>query len=122
MNDALTGALLDVAEVLTMENALLAACDYRGVAELLARKQAALERLSAAQRSDANEGHTDLARRVGVLTAENRRLLDRAVEVQRQVVEIICNAARDRMSGDRYGANGRRATGASTAMAFRVRA
>jgi hypothetical protein len=122
MNDALTGALLEVAEVLTTENALLAACDYRGVAGLLARKQLALERLSAARRSEANEGHTELARRVGTLTAENRRLLDRAVDVQRRVVDIICNAAREKLSSDRYGANGRRAAGASTALTFRVRA
>jgi hypothetical protein len=42
--------------------------------------------------------------------------------VQRQVLDIICKAARNALQVDRYGASGQRTLPSSTAIAFRVRA
>lgn len=122
MTDTLTSALHEVAQVLETENNLLSRHDYKAVAALLDRKQAALGTLERVCGVEPDASQTDLARRINLLSAENRRLLNGALGVQRQVLDIICKAARNALPVDRYGASGQRAMPSTTAIALRVRA
>jgi hypothetical protein len=122
MTDTLTSALNEVVQVLETENHLLSLHDYKAVAALLDRKQTALGTLERARGTEPDASQGDLARRINVLVVENRRLLDRALTVQRHVLDVICNAARNALPVDRYGASGQRALPSTTAVAFRVRA
>ena len=119
---SLGGALRQAAEILEQENELLARHDYGSVAALLARKQAVLVALEAARGETPDAGQTDLARHLSAVMAENRRLLARAIEAQRRVVDIVCSAARAALPVDSYRAGGRPASAGTAPVAFRVRA
>jgi hypothetical protein len=119
---SLGGALREAASILEQENALLLRHDYKSVADLLARKQSALAALESARTETPDAAATDLARHLSTLMAENRRLLGRAIEAQRRVVEIVCAAARAALPVDTYRPGGRPALGGAAPMAFRVRA
>jgi hypothetical protein len=108
MNPALDQAARSLAVVLTEENTALEAMDFARAGALLARKHAAAEALAAAWRAaaahDVNE--QDL-RALGVLADENRKLLNRAMRVQRRVLDLVTRAARAAAAPSRYTAAGR---------------
>ncbi len=95
MTQALIAAALRLADRLTAENAALAALDLSAAAALLADKQRAVQDLVAMQ--TATTGATlpqDLAINLRKLAEENRRLLERAIAVQGEVVSLVAGAIR----------------------------
>jgi flagellar biosynthesis/type III secretory pathway chaperone len=109
-----------LATLLERENAALAAMDLAGAAALYPAKDAAAAALAAAQREageamrpalDAEQHRLahELAERLRVLAEENRRLLERAIQVQGQVLGTIARAvamSAPRAQPPRYGATG----------------
>jgi len=119
MMEALLTAGQRLAEALRAENEALAALDLGRAAGLADRKIkasdafaaafAAASRTGARAEGPARQVAEDLTARLQTLGAENRRLLERAVTVQSQVIETIAGAAMPRRAGAGYGATGRRA-------------
>ncbi len=108
MTPSLDFAVQTMAKLLTEENAALSAMDFARAGALLAPKHAAADALAAAWRSAAGEEPPpqDLVR-LGELAEENRRLLSRAMRVQRRVLELVARAARGAHTPGRYNATGR---------------
>jgi hypothetical protein len=118
VNKALIEASVALAATLAHENALLAALDLRGAAALLGQKEAAAATFMAVQTGVAagepgalDAAERDMAKELGLrlqdLAAENRRLLERAIHVQRRVVGVVAKAVPRAMAGPpRYGATG----------------
>jgi hypothetical protein len=120
MLDALLAAGLRLAEALGAENEALAAMDLERAAGLAKGKVQASDAFAAAYAAAAKTGARatdgptrqmaqDLTRRLESLGSENRRLLQRAIAVQSQVIETIASAARAGSGGAGYAASGRRA-------------
>lgn len=109
-------AASDLAATLDRENRMLAALDLAGAAALLPEKQRAAGAFAAAQaRAGAAPGLTPavrhaaagLAGRLRDLVAENRRLLERGMAAQGQVIAVIARAVRTQPAvAPRYGATG----------------
>jgi hypothetical protein len=110
---AAAGAL---AEVLTRENAALAATDLAAATAILPEKQHAVAAFTAAVQAASGQGAGDAAgrrraeaaaTRLQALAAENRRLLERGLRVQGRVLAIVVKAL-PRVSGPAagYGARG----------------
>jgi len=116
-----------LAEVLDAENAALRALDIRRAVGLLDRKQAAMRDVEAAQREAVafatrlGEPARLLAERLQAAAAENKRLLERAITVQRQVIGKLARAVPAASPVQRYGASGAR-TGKVAPIALRARA
>lgn len=108
MTAALAYAVQTMTTLLTEENAALNAMDFARAGALLAPKHAAADALAAACRAapDSVPPQDDL-RQLGELAEQNRALLNRAMRVQRRVLELVARAARGTQSGTRYGAGGR---------------
>lgn len=97
-----------MSDLLEQENAALTAMDFARAGALLGPKHAAADALAAAWRAAQGTEASDSAlQRLGELAAENRRLLNRAMRVQRRVLELVARAARKDPIGARYGASGR---------------
>ncbi len=96
--------------VLLAENAALASLDVAALPTLLAEKLAASQDLAAASHQPApgTPEFTALALRLRDLARENRRLLERAIEVQGRVMRLVAGAARQAslQRSLRYGAGG----------------
>ena len=96
--------------VLLAENAALASLDVLALPVLLPEKLAASQGLAAAshQQLPRTPEFTALALRLRDLARENRRLLERAIEVQGRVMRLVAVAARQAsLSGaPSYGAAG----------------
>jgi hypothetical protein len=114
MTPSLDYAVQSLARLLAEENAALVAMDFGRAGALLAPKHAAADALAAAWRAAASD---DLPRpqlvELGALADENRRLLNRAMRVQKRVLDLVARAARGTQPATRYGASGR-ATGQAT--------
>jgi hypothetical protein len=96
-----------LAAVLREENAALAARDLAAATALLARKQAAADAFAARPAvPPGTPGAAALAAELRDLAAENRKLLERAMFVQRRVIEIVARAARGHSAAPRYGRRG----------------
>ena len=114
-------------EVLTAENAALRALDAPAAAALLEEKLAAargLAEVSAVRPAAPQTPETaGLALRLRDLAAENRRLLERTIQVQARVLDMVARAARQgaAQSGGRYAASGMAAPDRG-AMTLRLRA
>ena len=108
MTISLDLAVQRLAHVLAAENAALGAMDFAGAGALLAPKHAAADALAAAMRA-ASAGPAEPAgmRELGTLADENRRLLNRAMRVQRRVLDLVARAARASQPASRYGASGK---------------
>jgi hypothetical protein len=105
---ALDLAVQKLAAVLAAENAALTAMDFAAAGALLAPKHAAADALASALRaSSAQEASPDALMELGELAEENRRLLNRAMRVQRRVLDLVARAARAGQVGSRYGAGGK---------------
>lgn len=105
------GAATRLGLVLTAENAALRSLDMPAAAALLDEKLAAARALSTA--SAVRPGRqtpeaAGLALRLRELAEENRHLLERAIQVQGRVLDMVARAARQgaAQSGGRYGAGG----------------
>lgn len=85
----------NLATVLSAENAALAAGDLAGASAMLAAKTQAVAAFEAVRDEPAPAGPAarEIARRITILGAENRRLLERAIQVQGRVLEMILRAA-----------------------------
>jgi len=94
--------------VLIAENAALQAMNLDALAALLQEKGAAVAGLTAAQPGARTPEMQAQAERVRSLASENRRLLERAIDVQDRVLRLVASAARQAGLRDaaRYGAGG----------------
>ncbi len=120
----LIDAAVRLADILTAENAALVAMDLAGAAKLLEEKQAATANLSAAQAATlfAPAGMREVAGRLNDLADENRRLLERAIAVQKRVLGTVARAAQTANPQPQYGPGGAFAVQAPTAWALRANA
>ncbi|TCZ59923.1 hypothetical protein [Roseicella aquatilis] len=117
MIEALIAAGQRLAEALRAENEALAALDLPRAAALAGAKVKATDTFAAAAqaaaktgaRADgaARSGAADMTARLQHLGEENRRLLQRAIAIQSQVIETIAGAALPRAAAPGYGAAGR---------------
>jgi hypothetical protein len=115
-----------LADVLDRENDALRAMDLPRAGALLAEKTAAIADLTAAGEAAVIEPPSaalvTAARRLDGLVAENRRLLERAMEAQRRVIGIVVRAAAaSAPPRPAYGATGRMG-GSTRPMALSTRA
>jgi len=134
MMQSLLRAGVQLAEALKAENTALAALDLPRAAELAPLKVQASDAFAAAYqaagklgvKAEAKERATveSLAGGLAALTAENRRLLERAIALQARVIETIAGAAVPAASGPaRYGQAGMRTAPRLTpAVAYSARA
>ncbi len=121
MMDALIAAGLRLAEALRAENEALAALDLSRAASLTGAKIQASDAFAAACAAATKTGTradgpvrqtaTELAVRLQSLSAENRRLLERAIAIQSRVIETIAGAALPKQAPPGYGALARRPLG-----------
>jgi hypothetical protein len=107
MTPSLDYAVQSLARLLTEENAALEAMDFARAGAVLAAKHAAADALAAAWRA-ASPGDMPQAEMIalGKLAEENRRLLNRALRVQRRVLDLVARAARAAEPSARYSASG----------------
>lgn len=107
-NHSLIEAAVRLADILAAENAALVAMDLAGAGRLLAEKQAATASLSAAQAATlfAPAGMKEAASRLNDLADENRRLLERAIAVQKRVLGTVARAAQTANPQPQYGPGG----------------
>jgi hypothetical protein len=107
MTPSLDFAVQSLSRLLVEENAALEAMDFARAGAVLAPKHAAADALAAAWRaaSPAEIPQAGLVE-LGRLAEENRRLLNRALRVQRRVLDLVARAARAADPGTRYGAAG----------------
>jgi hypothetical protein len=118
-------------EALRAENEALAKLDLATAGDLAITKRQAADAFAAAfdaaNRTGSRADGPDRARaeeialRLGDLTAENRRLLERAIELQSRVIETIAGAAKPTGPGT-YGARGRLRDGGSAPVSVLSRA
>jgi len=111
-----------LADVLSRENAALAALDLRRAAGMLAEKQAAATALLAALAGGGAPAPLH-ARLLHDLAGENRRRLEHAIAVQGRVIGLIARALRSAPTATpRYGATGAMAAGRGAPVALSARA
>ena len=123
---ALHGAVQRLCDVLEAENAALAGLEFRRVGLFQHDKEAAmaaLNSLAAATTDPTIAADRLLGNRLRQLAAENRRLLEQAILVQRRIMAVLAEAARTAQSPVGYGSKGRQPChGASRAVALITRA
>lgn len=101
-----------LADVLAAENAALSALDLTGAAALLPAKERAVAELTRAlggfRPSPEDDPAREVAARLDGLARENRRLLERALRAQEQVIATLARAARQAGTREapRYGRRG----------------
>ena len=121
----LIDAATDLARVLDAENEALNRLDLTAAVALLPAKTDAVAAFATvAERTvpDGGEETQAAALRLSEAVAENRRLLERAMVVQRHVIATVLSAGTPEPRTSRYGASGQVASGARAALAFRARA
>jgi len=128
MTENLAAAAARLAEVLTAENAALAALDLPRAGAMLAAKTRAADAFVTAQLAChgpfPGAGGVTPAR-LRALAAENQQLLERAITVQGRVIGIIARALPRALrdpAATRYGAHGRAAPMRLSAVAVSARA
>ncbi|PWS36601.1 hypothetical protein DFH01_15780 [Falsiroseomonas bella] len=131
MMDAVMQAAQRLMEALRAENEALARLDLAAAGELAGGKRQAADAFAAAfaaaqklgTRAEGGERARaeEVAARLRDLTAENRRLLERAIALQSRVIETIAGAARPPGPGT-YGARGRMKEGRGAAVSVLSRA
>jgi flagellar biosynthesis/type III secretory pathway chaperone len=131
MIEALMHAAQRLMEALRAENEALARLDLAAAGELARGKRQAADAFAAAYDAARKLGSRaegaermraeEIAARLRDLTAENRRLLERAIALQARVIETIAGAARPPGPGT-YGARGRMREGRGAAVSVLSRA
>jgi hypothetical protein len=101
-------AALRMTDILRAENVALAAMDFVRAGALLAQKQICADQLAAAFRATAPDIGADPAalQELAMLAADNKRLLNRAMRVQRRVLELVARAAKASQPANLYGRAG----------------
>lgn len=130
MIEALMNAAQRLMEALRAENAALARLDLAAAAELAGAKRQAADAFAAAYDAASRSGSRaegearrraeEVALRLKDLTAENRRLLERAIDLQSRVIEAIAGALRPPGPGT-YGDQGRVRAGRPAPVSFASR-
>jgi hypothetical protein len=130
MIEALMNAAQRLVEALRAENAALARLDLGAAAELARNKRLAADAFAAAydaahrsgSRAEGDERRRteEIAVHLKDLTAENRRLLERAIDLQSRVIETIAGALRPPGPGT-YGNRGRAREGDATPVSIASR-
>jgi hypothetical protein len=120
-----------LAEALRAENEALARLDLAAAADLATAKRQASDAFAAAYDAASRTGTRaagadrvraeEIATRLRDLTAENRRLLERAIDLQSRVIETIAGAAKPPGPGT-YGDRGRVREGRPAPISFASRA
>lgn len=91
----LDASIRQLARLLRQENDALAKMDFVTVGSVLAPKHAAAEALAIAWReAEAADDCPEALRKLGILVDQNRVLVNRAMRVQRRVLDLIARAAR----------------------------
>jgi hypothetical protein len=109
MADSPTALARRLADLLARENAALERMDLPAAIALLADKRdvlATFERCGDAIPEAPDADLTDALRRLEELARENRQLLERAMAAQERVIGIVIRAAASASSGPSYGATG----------------
>ena len=130
MTAQLATAAAQLAEVLTAENAALAALDLPRAGAMLAAKTRAADAFVTAQAGATHPARPPSPNAVAphhlrALIEENQRLLEIAIKVQRRVIGIIVRALPRALRDPatmRYGAQGRAAPARPSAVAVSARA
>jgi hypothetical protein len=121
MIPSFTETVETLAKLLAAENAALVDMDFARAGALLAPKHAAADALAAAWRAAPSTDMPNAAlQQLGQLADENRRLLNRAMRVQRRVLDLVARAARAAQPATRYSADGA-AAGAARPRALATR-
>ncbi len=130
MIEAVMNAAQRLMEALRAENAALARLDLTAAADLAGPKRQAAEAFAAAydaahrsgSRAEGEERRRaeEVALHLKDLTAENRRLLERAINLQSRVIEAIAGAVRPPGPGT-YGERGRVRAGRPAPVSFASR-
>ncbi len=94
-------AAMTLEAILMAENEALERHDADAAVSLLPRKIAAAQALSQ------NDISNELGLRLRDLSARNQLLLERALEVQSEIVAMVIHAAKSVPAGPRYGAAGK---------------
>jgi hypothetical protein len=97
-----------LAGILQAENQALRATDFAAAAAFLPAKRAAIETIDSLKPAGPKQGISETIRRLEVLAAENRDLLNRSISIQSQLLGIIAGAARA-ASAFGYGNSGKSA-------------
>ena len=98
-----------LAEVLAAENEALAAVDLPRAAAILPQKQWAITEFAAHPAALAQADHAAAAallERLAALAGENRRLLDRGIKAQGELIGMLAKLVRQSPHAPRYGARG----------------
>jgi hypothetical protein len=112
MSDALLIAARRLADLLAQENAALAQMDLPRAAALLPEKQEAANSFAAArQAAPAAATAPPLIALLRDLAEQNRRLLERGIAVQGDVIGLVATALRSAGGPPRYAASGALALG-----------
>ena len=122
MTSSFNSTIQVLAKLLVEENTALANMDFARAGALLAPKHAAADALAAAWRaSPASDMPEVELLQLGKLADENRRLLNRAMRVQRRVLDLVARAARSAQPTARYSADGQAAGHANRPRALATR-
>ncbi len=105
MTDAFAAAIEALAALLEQENAALARLDLPCAVALLPAKQAAAGRLADLQQA-APGADAAVVTRLHTLAEDNRRLLERAIAVQGEVIGVIAGALPKAAGPPGYAASG----------------
>ncbi len=114
MTHALADAMKRLATIVRSENAALAALDFTAAFALLKPKQDAIGAFEAASKGGARPDEADLAR-LRDAALDNTTLLERAIRVQRSVIETVLAAVPPQDAAPRYCPNAAMARARRTA-------
>jgi len=113
MNQKLIDAAVELAGALARENEALTRLDLARAAAMLGAKQRAAEAFEQARQAAPQEaGHAapgaarEVERQLAALAEENRRLLERAMHVQRRIIGTVAAALPRAETAGRYRSDG----------------
>ncbi|HQT78522.1 MAG TPA: hypothetical protein PLD10_15820 [Rhodopila sp.] len=111
-----------LASVLMQENDALRRLDLPAAVALVSAKQAAVNELQGAPPYTMTPRMAALAQRLHTLAADNHGLLERAIRVQAQVIQVVASACRPPPGTLCYGRSGTPAAAPASAVALSTRA
>ena len=114
MTHALSNAMERLATIVRSENAALAALDFNAALALLGSKHDAIGAFEAASKGGARPDEADLAR-LRDAALDNTALLERAIRVQRRVIETVLASLPPQDAPPRYCPNAAMARARRTA-------
>jgi len=107
MTDTLSAVATRLADLLARENAALATLDLSRAASLLAEKQDAARSFATAQQAaPATDAASPSLTRLRDLAEQNRRLLERGITIQGDVIGLIATTLPKAAGSSRYAPTG----------------